>query len=73
MPGGWFEHSEQLRIVERYTRSTDGNRLLLTATITDPVTLREPLVLKKVWRWAPGSAIAPYTECERPTEVRKTK
>ena len=65
------EHSDQLRIVERYVR--DGDRLLLTATMTDPWSLKEPLVLKKVWRWAPTSEIAPYADCERPTEFRKAR
>jgi hypothetical protein len=64
-------HSDQLRIVERYRR--DGNRLLLTATMEDPWGLKEAVVLKKVWRWAPASEIAPYTECERPTEFRRTR
>jgi hypothetical protein len=62
------EHSDQLRIVERYTRSKDGNTLLLTATVEDPWSLREPLVLKKNWRWAPESKIAPYKDCQIPTE-----
>ena len=62
------EHSDQLRVVERYTRPADGNRLLMTATMEDPWSLREPVVLKKVWRWAPAAVIAPYTECQLPTE-----
>ena len=65
------EHSDQLRVVERYTRSTDGGALLLTATLTDPRTFPEPLVLKKIWRWAPEQQITPYEDCERPTEFRK--
>jgi len=31
-----FEHSAQLTIGERYTRSEDGKSLLMTATLTDP-------------------------------------
>lgn len=65
------EHSDQLRVVERYTRSKDGDTLLLTATLTDPRIFREPLVLKKIWRWAPERQITPYEDCERPTEFRK--
>src|ERR1041385_4914719 len=42
-------HSDQLRILERYTRSGDGKVLQLTATLEDPGSLREPLVLKKMW------------------------
>jgi hypothetical protein len=60
------EHGEQLRIVERYTR--DGDRLLLSATLEDPWSLREPVVLKKVWRWSPASKIAPYKDCQLPSE-----
>lgn len=60
-------HSDQLRIVERYTRSQDGRILYLAATMDDPVTLREFIVLKKIWSWAPNSEIAPFEDCERPT------
>ena len=65
------EHSEQLRVVERFRRSTDGAALHLVATLTDPQTFRRPIVLKKIWRWAPGQEIAPYDACERPAEVKK--
>jgi hypothetical protein len=61
-------HSDQLKIVERYSRSADGKTLNLTATLEDPVTFREPLVLKKIWRWAPDQKIAPYDSCEKPTK-----
>ena len=62
------EHSDQLMMVERYTRPADGNRLLMTLTMEDPVTLREPVVLKKVWRWAPTATITSYTDCIPATE-----
>jgi hypothetical protein len=65
------EHSDQLRVVERYTRSQAGDTLLLTATIEDPWSLREPVVMKKIWRWAPEQRIAPYEDCERPTEFKR--
>jgi len=64
-------HTDQLRIVERYTRSKDGDTLLLTATLTDPGSLREPVVLKKIWQWAPQIQIAPYENCERPSEFSR--
>jgi hypothetical protein len=64
-------HSDQLRITERYSRSVDGKALMLTATVEDPWSLREPLILKKIWRWAPESKIAPYKDCQRPTEFSK--
>ena len=65
------EHSDQLRVVERYTRSKDGKTLTLTATMTDPWSLREPVVIKHIWAWAPDQIIAPYDQCEIPTEVKK--
>jgi hypothetical protein len=64
-------HSDQLRIVERYTRGSDGKTLMLTATIEDPTILRTPLVLKKIWGWSPASHIDPYRDCQLPTEILK--
>jgi hypothetical protein len=64
-------HSDQLHVVERFTRSADGQTLHLVATVEDPWSLREPVVLKRQWRWAPTSEIAPYTECEPPISVKK--
>ena len=66
------KHSDQLKIMERYTKSQDGRTLLLTATLDDPSSLREPVVLKKIWSWAPASVIAPYTDCQRPIEFSKS-
>jgi hypothetical protein len=66
-----FQHSDRLTIVERYSRSGDGKTLWMTATFTDPITLREPLVLKRLWRWAPESTITPYDQCEIPTEIKR--
>ena len=65
------QHSDQLRVVERFTRSEDGNTLMLTATIEDPWSLREPVVAKKIWRWAPDQKISPYDACEPATEFKK--
>jgi hypothetical protein len=65
-----FEHSDQLRVVERFSRSEDDT-LLLTATIEDPWSLREPIVLKKIWRWAPDQQITPYKDCEPATEFSR--
>lgn len=64
-------HSDELRAIERYTRSQDGQRLVLDVTLDDPWALREPLTLKKVWHWAPDQEIAPYEDCERPTEFSR--
>jgi hypothetical protein len=69
----WWDsqHSDQLRVVERFTRSDDGNTLNLTATIEDPWSLREPVVAKKIWRWAPDQKITPYDACEPVTDVKR--
>jgi len=55
-------HSDQLTAVERYRRPTP-ERLELTARLTDPPTFRDPLELKKIWRFAPEQEIASY-DCE---------
>ena len=69
---GWrSEHSDQLRVVERFARSAKGDTLLLTATIADPWGLKEPVVIKKIWAWAPKSEIAPYKNCEPVTAVKR--
>jgi hypothetical protein len=65
------QHSDQLRVVERFTRSDDGTMLRLAATISDPWSLREPLVIKRNWRWAPTSTIEPYDECRPPIAVKR--
>ncbi|MGH6692737.1 MAG: hypothetical protein ACREF4_18870 [Gammaproteobacteria bacterium] len=65
------QHSAQMRVVERFTRSADGRALHLVATLTDPQTFREPVKYRKIWRWAPEQQIAPYDACERPTDFRK--
>ncbi|HET9386347.1 MAG TPA: hypothetical protein VFO67_14460 [Gemmatimonadales bacterium] len=69
----WWDaqHSDQFRVVEHFTRSEDGSTLNLTATIEDPWSLREPVVAKKVWRWAPDQKITPYDACEPATEFKK--
>ena len=69
----WWDsqHSDQLRVVERFTRSGDGDTLDLIATIEDPWSLREPVVARKIWRWAPNQKITPYDACEPATEFKK--
>jgi hypothetical protein len=64
-------HSDRLRVVERFSRSDDGAMLLLAATLEDPATLREPVLIRRNWRWAPTSTIAPYEDCKPPIAVKK--
>lgn len=49
---GKLAHGPRASTVERYTVSGDGRWLELTLGLTDPDTLREPLVLVKRWRRA---------------------
>ena len=65
------EHSDQLHVVERYTRSKDGKTLTLTATMDDPSSLREPVVIKHIWGWRPDQTIEAYDQCEIPTEMKR--
>jgi hypothetical protein len=67
----WFTHSDQLRAIERYTRSADGKRLEVIVTLEDPWSLRQPMQVRKAWGWAPTETISPYENCEKPTEFRK--
>lgn len=62
-------HSDQVRVVEVYSRSADGKLLSLTATVTDPVSYSQPIVVKKLWGWAPQATIDPYKDCELPPEA----
>jgi hypothetical protein len=61
----------QLRVTERYTRAADGKTLDLAATLEDPATLRAPLTLKRIWRWAPESDVAPCEDREIPASVKR--
>ena len=49
----------------------DGKTLNLVATFEDPWSLREPLVMKKIWAWSPTSEIAPYDACEPAVSVKR--
>lgn len=58
-----LSHSDQLRIVERYEKTQDGQRLELTATLVDPIMLEEPITIWKPWARAPDEEIYEY-QCE---------
>jgi hypothetical protein len=59
-----FEHSAELSAVERYARLSDGQRLELRLTLRDPWSLKEPIVVRKIWAWAPDQQIFAYDACE---------
>ena len=53
--------SEALEIVERFTLSEGGAKLDWTATVADPETFTEPIVMPEFhWDWIPGQEIKPY-------------
>ena len=54
--------SEDLKIVEYYTPSTDGSRLDYRMTVTDPAVFFEPVELETFWIYLPGVTVEPY-EC----------
>ena len=55
--------SNDIRMVERFTLSQDGNDLAYEISATDPENLVEPAVWDAAWTWIPGTIIRPY-ECE---------
>lgn len=57
-------HSDQLRTVERYTRSQNGKWLRLEFSLEDPVMLFEPLVYEKVWAFTPDIELFDDHNCE---------
>lgn len=65
------EHSDRLRVVERYSRSQDGKTLTLAARIEDPWGLKQPVTIKHVWAWRPDQTIAAYDQCEIPKEFKR--
>jgi hypothetical protein len=53
--------SEAAELVERFKLTEDERFLDWTATVTDPVTLTEPVVAFTIrWEWLPGEQIQPY-------------
>jgi uncharacterized protein DUF6152 len=57
--------SPSASLVERFTPTQDGTRLQYSLVITDPVTLTEPVQLKRSWVARPNEVVKPY-RCGRP-------
>ncbi len=60
---GGGAHSDQLRLVERYTRSEDGSWLNLEFTADDPAIFAEPYTVLRRWLATPDEIIAEEEEC----------
>jgi hypothetical protein len=53
--------SEAVEIVERFTLSADERNLDWTATLVDPGTFTEPVIMHDMhWEWIPSNVIKPY-------------
>ena len=63
-----FAHSDQLTTTERFTRTNNGERLEVVATLEDPVMFVKPLIMARAWTWAPTEEIYPYEDCLLPGE-----
>jgi hypothetical protein len=57
-------------IVERFTPSADGTRLVLKMTVTDPDTFTQPVDLQRTWVWRKGETVKPYACVDRKTASR---
>ena len=74
-----FAHSDQARIVERYSLTEEGGQKVLTAemTLTDPAFYTKPVSETKRWSIVPNGFLMTY-ECNEPIwskhleELRKT-
>jgi hypothetical protein len=62
-----YPHSEEAKIVERYSLGTENGRRVITNewTMTDPVFLEEPLTGVKRWQELEGGRLLNY-ECTEP-------
>lgn len=57
--------SEQMRTVERFTPSSDYDRLDYALTVEDPVYFTEPFTLARYFVWKPEMTVQPYNCLER--------
>ena len=55
--------SNDVRMIERFSLSQDGNDLAYEISVTDSENLVEPVVWDAAWTWIPETIIRPY-ECE---------
>jgi hypothetical protein len=59
-------HSAQLHLVQRISKSADGNTLTSEFTFTDPVYYTKPFVKVRKWRRIPGVKLLDYDCSENP-------
>ena len=61
-------YSDELHIVQRFTKSADGKTLSIRTTLTDPATFTEPLVVEREWVWLAGRQPLEFDCEENPRE-----
>ena len=61
--------SEEIRVVERFMPSADGERMDYRITISDPVTFTEDFDLTRYFIWRPDLTVSPY-DCVDSSVVR---
>jgi hypothetical protein len=59
-------HSNQLHLVQRITKSPEGNTLTSVYSFTDPVFYTKPFTKTKQWRRSEGSRLLDYDCAENP-------
>lgn len=59
-------HSDRLHVVERWTKSSDGNELAVEFTFTDPVYYTEPFQTVRHFQRVLGARVADYDCAENP-------
>jgi len=59
-------HSDQLHLVQKITKSVDGNTLNIEFTFTDPVYYTKPFTKTRAWRRIPGTKLLDYDCSENP-------
>jgi hypothetical protein len=59
-------NSSQLHVVERWTRSADGQQLTAVFEITDPVYYTEPFSYTREFHSVPGARVTDYDCAENP-------
>jgi len=56
--------SSSIQLIERFTPSTDGSRLVYRLRVTDPETFTEPFEVERYWAWRPEIAVDRYACAE---------
>jgi hypothetical protein len=64
--------SKAARMLERFSLSDDGRRLVYDLTVTDPATFTDPAQATRAWVARGGEQVLPY-DCKSPRYSRATR